>query len=246
MNDHVTTILKGITKTQRVANGYIFVGADPELKVATALNFAKTLNCTSEERPCGACLSCRKIDGSVHPDVMLLEKDEKSFKIEQVQKLKELTHYGPAEGAYKVIIINDADTLTLQAANSFLKTLEEPPENVTFILICNREEGLLPTIASRCQKIIFRETAIKEPPEEIKKMFEALKDKPSDYIGNTDAALKFEHNAENLLGGLFTLFALERMPGEALRVMDALRNIKKSGNKKLVLDWMCLKIWKKN
>jgi len=245
MKNRVETILSGIGRTGRVANAYLFLGGDPKNKIEAALAFAQALNCESENKPCHSCSSCKKAQKGVHPDIIVIEKDKASLKIDQIRRLKESTRYGPAEGHYKVVIVNDADTLTQDAANSFLKALEEPPPNVSFILISNREEGLLPTVVSRCQKIIFSEAEICPPSEEINHAFEALKNKPSDFINNSSLLLGFD-NAENLLGELFMMFAQARIAVPARTIFSALKNIKKSANKKLVLDWMCLKLWKEN
>lgn len=245
MKNRVETILSGIGRTQKVANAYLFLGGDPKNKMDSALAFARALNCESENNPCNACSSCKKAQKGVHPDIIVIEKDKASLKIDQIRQLKGFTRYGPAEGRCKVVIVNDADTLTQDASNSFLKALEEPPPNVSFILISNREEGILPTIASRCQKILFKESEISPPSEEINQAFEALKNRPSDFINNSDLLLRFD-NAENLLGELFTLFAQARIAGSARTIFSALKNIKKSANKKLALDWMCLKLWKEN
>ncbi|MFA4967063.1 MAG: AAA family ATPase [Candidatus Margulisiibacteriota bacterium] len=245
MKDRIETIFSGITKTKRVANAYLFVGGEQEQKMSAAINFAKALNCTSDNKPCGDCVNCKKTDNGIHPDVIIMGKDKSSFKIEQVRQLKELTHFGPSEASYKILIINDADTLTTEAANSFLKALEEPPAGVVFILICNREEGLLPTIASRCQKIIFKEEGPKDIPEQVQEIYQTLKQNPSNFINNANLVAEFD-NAEDLLNGLFVLFAQEQAARPARVVFSALKNLKSRVNKKLVLDWMCLKLWKTN
>ncbi len=245
MEDRVNTILSGIVKTQRVSNAYLFLGGDPQEKITAAINFAKALNCTSEQKPCGACLSCKKTINGIHPDVILIEKEKRSLKIEQVRQLKGLAHYGPSEGQYKVFIICDSETLTDEAANGFLKALEEPPENVTFILISNREEGMLKTIVSRCQKIVFNEKKEFEISENTKIIFDAVSNRPADFINNCDLAQSTE-DAEEMLSGLFFLFGDSRNPKAARTVFSALKNVKRGANKKLALDWMCLNLWKKN
>ena len=232
MKDRVGTIMSGITRTGRVANAYLFVGGEMDRKLKTALDFAGELNCASDTiRPCGECLSCRKLAGSVHPDILTINKDEASFKIDQIRELKELTRFGPSESMYKVIIINDAESMTDQAANSFLKLLEEPPAGVVFILISDREEGIKETIVSRCQKIVFEEPSVKEPPPELTSIFKALKYRPDDFTGNT--VLLYDLPELDLrLTELFTLFARNGDPRPARVVLQALRSIKKHYNKK--------------
>jgi hypothetical protein len=104
---------------------------------------------------------------------------------------------------------------------------------------------MLPTIISRCQKILFREEEILPPEAEIMSAFNSLKDRPNDFINNTNLLSEFE-NTEALFSELFTLYAAEQMPHPARNVFSALKNVKKSGNKKLALDWLCYKLWKTN
>lgn len=245
MKNRIEKILAGICGTQRVTNAYLFLGGEPKNKIDTALLFARALNCESDNKPCNACLSCKKAQSGVHPDIIFIEKDKTSLKIEQIRQLKEFTRYGPAEGRFKVIIINEADTLTQDAANSFLKALEEPPSGVTYILISHREEGLLPTIVSRCQKIIFPEIRPPETSAEAKRVFDSLTNNPSDFINNSNLLLSFE-NAQDLLSELFSLCAQSQLTKPARQVFSALKNLKKGANKKLTLDWMCLNLWKQN
>ncbi|HTY13370.1 MAG TPA: DNA polymerase III subunit [Candidatus Omnitrophota bacterium] len=244
--DRVGTILSGVTRTGRVANAYLFVGGEMEAKLKAALDFAGELNCTSDvAKPCGECLSCRKLAGGVHPDILVIGKDEASFKIDQVRELKELAKFGPSESAYKVIIVNDAETMTEQASNSFLKVLEEPPAGVVFILISDREEGIMRTILSRCQRIVFPDPAVGNAAPELRPLYDALRRRPDDFIGNTEA-LNSQPDLDRCLTELFTLFAQDRDPRSARTVLEALHDVKKRSNKKIAVDWMCLNLWKTN
>ncbi len=157
-------ILSKALKNQTVANSYLFYGPESVGKKLLALELAKSLNC-GEPGPggsCGACVSCQKIQQGTHPDVFLLEPSKSSptvregaIRIDDVRGLQKKLGYLPYEGMYKVAVVNDAELMNLQAANSFLKTLEDPPGQTVIILIAANPFKLLPTIVSRCQGVKF-------------------------------------------------------------------------------------------
>jgi DNA polymerase-3 subunit delta' len=155
----------------RVRHAYLIGGPAGVGKTAFAMAFVSALCCDSPPAPgiaCGSCLSCRKISRGVHPDVQTfgLESQaaasEKSgtknttLTIETVRELSSGTALRPTEGRWKVILIEDAETLQEIAQEALLKTLEEPPRFVVLILLCNDPELLLPTIRSRCQIVDLR------------------------------------------------------------------------------------------
>ncbi|MHB0871253.1 MAG: DNA polymerase III subunit [Chloroflexota bacterium] len=127
-------------------------------KLTLAREFAKTLNCLEPDRPCGRCLSCRKIERGVHPDVQIVELEEgtKNISIEAIRAIQDAVALRPAEGRVKVYIVEEAEHLSEPAANSLLKTLEEPPPSVVMVLTTLDATLLLPTLVSRCQQIDLR------------------------------------------------------------------------------------------
>ena len=146
--------LKSAIKNNKIAHAYIFAGPPDSGRLLLAKNFAKALNCADPENfPCDRCASCVKIDKNLHPDVKSLTYGGRGgdIIIEQIRGLISDIILKPYEGRYKVFIIEDAHLLNAAAANSFLKTLEEPPANSVLILITERPSDLAPTIASRCQ-----------------------------------------------------------------------------------------------
>lgn len=149
----------------QLAHAYLFSGVEGIGKKLAALEFVRTLFCGNRDlqgMPCGTCIQCQKIGHGTHPDVFRLEvmEEKKDIIIDQTRELQASIQMHPLEGKYKVVIIDNAELMNQAAANSVLKTLEEPPENTVFFLITSRLNMLLPTIVSRCQKMFFS-----PPPE---------------------------------------------------------------------------------
>jgi DNA polymerase-3 subunit delta' len=172
---HRSTIasLQTATARQRLAHAYLFHGADAIGKRTTAVCFAQALLC---ERPfgtsladtsvadagldsCGVCRSCRHIEVRTHADYFVVEPDRElatpQIKIEQIREIEQQIMYRPLIGDRKICVIDDADRLTIGAANALLKTLEEPPDHSLFLLISSRPASLPVTIRSRCQALRF-------------------------------------------------------------------------------------------
>ncbi len=162
--DQVKHILSNSLSKNQLAHAYLFFGPESIGKKRTAFEFAKALNCLTSGpiEACDNCDPCRKIDRGLHPDIFFTQPTrstptarEAVIKIDEIRKLQTKLGYLPYEGRTKVAIIDDAEKLNLQAANSFLKTLEEPPDSTILILIASNIHKLLPTIQSRCQSIRF-------------------------------------------------------------------------------------------
>lgn len=146
--------LKSALRSGRIANSYIFSGPENIGKEFVAINFAKALNCISDnEDSCDECISCRKIDDGNHPDIVVIRPQGTRLKIDQMRSLQRQGSYRAMEGKRKVYIITEAEKMTPEAANSLLKTLEEPPGAMVLILVTSVYNALLPTIRSRCQAI---------------------------------------------------------------------------------------------
>jgi DNA polymerase-3 subunit gamma/tau len=165
---HVTRTLANAINSNRVAHAYIFSGVRGVGKTTTARILAKALNCvkgpTSE--PDGTCDSCREISAGNSLDV--IEIDAASNRgIDQIRELREMVRYAPATSRNKVVILDEAHQLTDEASNALLKTLEEPPDRVVFILATTRAEDLVETIKSRAQLFQFRALTFQEIAGEI-------------------------------------------------------------------------------
>lgn len=149
-------LLQNILRTNRVANAYLFAGPPNIGKEFVAVNFAKAINCLElETDACDRCLSCRKIDDGNHPDVWIIRPEGAWMKIDQIRRLQRQISHKPMEGRYKIYILTDVERMNLPAANSFLKTLEEPPGASVLVLLTSNYSALLPTIRSRCQLVRF-------------------------------------------------------------------------------------------
>ncbi|HKD65060.1 MAG TPA: DNA polymerase III subunit gamma/tau [Candidatus Acidoferrales bacterium] len=168
---HVTQTLANAIKSNRVAHAYIFSGVRGVGKTTTARILAKALNCVkgTTAEPDNTCDSCREISAGTSLDV--LEIDAASNRgIDQIRELREMVRYAPASSRYKVVILDEAHQLTDEASNALLKTLEEPPERVVFILATTRSEDLVDTIKSRAQLFNFRSLTFKEIAGEIERV----------------------------------------------------------------------------
>jgi DNA polymerase-3 subunit delta' len=135
-----------------------------------ALELAMALNCEGKDPPCHECTACKKIAAGTHTDVQVIrlsagdEEDAEATRI-SIDQIKDIQHSAslpPFEGKQRVYIIEGAEQLSIEAANRLLKTLEEPPDKVTFILITVNEKLLLPTVVSRCQRIEFQPVPLEE------------------------------------------------------------------------------------
>lgn len=169
--EHVTRTLKNAIQQNRVAHAYIFSGVRGVGKTTSARILAKALNCENgpTTEPDNTCDSCRQIADGTSLDV--LEIDAASNRgIDQIRELREMVRYAPAGSRYKVVILDEAHQLTDEASNALLKTLEEPPEHVIFILATTQPEDLGDTIKSRAQLFQFRLLSFKEIADQIEKI----------------------------------------------------------------------------
>jgi DNA polymerase-3 subunit gamma/tau len=167
--EHVTGTLANAIKNDRVAHAYIFSGARGVGKTTAARILAKALNCVNgpTPEPCGVCDSCKEIASGGSLDV--IEIDAASNRgIDQIRELREMVRYAPAVSRSKVVILDEAHMLTSEASNALLKTLEEPPDRVIFVMATTEPENLEDTIRSRSQHFHFRALTFNEIADRIK------------------------------------------------------------------------------
>lgn len=162
-HDWAVRLLGGSIAHDRVGHAYLITGPDRIGKMTLARTFAQALNCTAADgqRPCGECRTCQLIAADRHPDIRVIlpevsERGAQSIKIEQVRRLQQDLSLSAYEARYKIAILKRFDTANPNAANAFLKTLEEPPGHVILILTATDSDTLLPTINSRCRTVSLR------------------------------------------------------------------------------------------
>jgi hypothetical protein len=203
-------------------------------------------------------LGCAKID------LIEVLPDGATLKIDQVREAQQQVRYGPSAGPYQFVIVREADKLTPDAAAAFLKTLEEPPPKVIFILLVERADRLPATIASRCQRIVFGEIVKKwERKPEFAEYYQAVKAarkmtvldllELASRIGKEKDKEKDEEKGGEKSGGIagietllydLAFYAREELKDIRLArpLLDGIKNLKKRANVKLALDNMCLQL----
>ncbi len=156
--------LKQVMAREKMPHAYLFTGIPGIGKTSTATALAMSLNCHHpiDGDGCGKCPSCRLMIAGNSPDLLFIKPDGQNIKIDQIRDLNHSLSFAPLSLRYRVCIIYQAETMTAEAANSFLKTLEEPPSGNILILNIIEPLNLLPTIVSRCQRVPFKPLALEE------------------------------------------------------------------------------------
>ena len=156
-NEKIKLELEQTIKLNKMSHSYMFIGTSGIGKKMIAKEFAKMILCQGQQKYCNKCKSCIEFDSNNNPDFQLIEPEGVSLKIDQIRQVQKKIIEAPIISEKKVYIIDDADLMTTEAQNCLLKTLEEPPEFVTIILIGSRENNFLSTIKSRCTIIKFQD-----------------------------------------------------------------------------------------
>jgi DNA polymerase-3 subunit gamma/tau len=178
---HVARTLANAIESDRLAHAYIFAGLRGTGKTTVARILAKCLNCEQgpTTTPCGTCTPCTEIGGSRAIDVLEIDAASRT-KVEQTRELLEIVTYAPVRDRYKIMIIDEAHMLSKASFNALLKTLEEPPPNVLFILATTELQKILPTILSRCQVFEFRRVSPAEVAAHLRQICDDEKIRVSD------------------------------------------------------------------
>ena len=159
--EHIITTLKHAVQENKIAHAYLFCGPRGTGKTTIAKLLAKAINCTGHPQPCDECDDCIQITKGEHPDVIEIDAASNNG-VDEVRSLIEKVKYAPTQGKYKVYIIDEVHMMSPGAFNALLKTLEEPPSHVVFILATTEPHKILPTIISRCQRFDFTKLSIED------------------------------------------------------------------------------------
>jgi len=261
-------------KTGRLAHAYLFYGPEGGGKEAIAFEIAKALNCKNEvTKPCNECPSCTKISQLKHPDIKFIIPEAKSWKSEDIQKkfrlksenpyskieytgttsisiekirdLKNESKYTPYEAQKKVFILTEAEKMTREGANSFLKLLEEPPDNLVIILINNSLSTILDTIKSRCQIIYFPPLSFEKALSIVEK-FQDISDNEQKIVRISQGNLKniFEilnHDIDDKRKIIYD-FLKASASGSAVKIQEVVDVIAQKRDKNFLLDILNLLI----
>jgi len=174
--DHIVRILRNQIINDRISHAYLFCGSRGTGKTSTAKIFARAINCQSpmDGSPCGKCDVCRDLSSENNMDVLEIDAASNN-RVEEMRELLDKVKYPPAVGRYKVYIIDEAHMLTIGAFNALLKTLEEPPEHVVFILATTEPHKIPDTILSRCQRYDFKRISLRVMMDRLSKIGQDMK-----------------------------------------------------------------------
>jgi len=258
-NEQIQELLKNTIKSEKIVNGYIFSGTGKTKNYIYAKEFAKMILCLKDGKTsyCDSCKSCLMFSDNNHPDYYEITKENtESIKIDEIREMQEKIYEKPIISSKKVYIINNAEQMTKEAQNCLLKTLEEPPEFVSIILISDNENNLLTTIKSRCTKIAFTEETEEELTKEDKENIEILEKifgNVSNYVSidllnKVDILYKEKENILKNLEHINNIFIKKAKTDtkylEYIDYVEETKNkLKANSNYDMCIDNLILKIW---
>ena len=206
-NDKIKQQLKQAVDLNKTSHSYLFLGISGIGKKMIAKEFAKMILCESEDKYCNHCKSCIEFDSNNNPDFQLIQPDGSSIKIEQIRQIQKKILEAPIISKNKVYIIDDADFMTIEAQNCLLKTLEEPPEFVTIILIGSKENSFLSTIKSRCTIIKFQSIDNEQIKDYLNKNYEinSISEEMLDIFGGSIGKAEDLKDKEELFSNIIQI-----------------------------------------
>jgi DNA polymerase-3 subunit delta' len=191
--ERVAGWLQSAIEQERLAHAYLFTDSNTMEMKQMAIELAKVLNCEKKGRDaCDNCSTCVQIKHGNHPDVVTIQPDGTYIKIDQVRAVQAAFRYRASDQIRRVLIIEDAEKMRLETANSLLKFLEEPVSPMVAILLTDKKERILPTIQSRCQWVRFAKSALETKQKwYLEKGYDAA-------VANLLASLKYQHEYSHL------------------------------------------------
>ena len=201
-NQEIKEYLNHAIESDNISHSYLFLGTDGIGKKMIAKEFAKNILCNNTKDETCTCKSCTCFISDNHPDFSIINEEGSNIKIEQIRNITEKVIEKPIISDRKVYIINDADKMTKEAQNCLLKTLEEPPEYVTIILISSNENIILNTIKSRCMSIKFKNISdenLSKFAKEILGYEELTQNMLKSFGGSIGKAIKLKENSNKYL-----------------------------------------------
>ena len=186
--EHIVKSLQNAIKSQKISHAYLFCGPRGTGKTTLARLLAKSVNCENPDKaPCGECDNCRAANEGTHPDIIEINGANETH-VDDVREIIERANLAPMQGKVKIYIIDEVHQLSSAASSALLKTLEEPPENVIFVLATTDPQKLLPTIISRCQRYDFTKIKNKDISNHLQKIGEKenihIDEKAAELIAN--------------------------------------------------------------
>ncbi len=258
-NDKIKELLQESIKNNQVSHSYLFIGESGIGKKMIAKEFAKAILCLGDNKYCDNCKSCLEFDGGNNPDFSIIEPDGNVIKIDQIREMQKEVQEKPIISNKKVYIINDADKMKREAQNALLKTLEEPPEFVTIILVGENENEFLATIKSRCMILHFNPISNSDMTKYLEENYNMnvtsnmldvfqgsigkaieLKDKQEEYLAIEQAIENLEK--EDLIDLIKKLDILYTSKDEILDMLDYINIILLKKSKENVKYTDCIKI----
>mgnify|MGYP002581164177 CR=1 FL=1 len=246
-NDIIKEQLKKSINNNQISHSYLFVGIEGIGKKMLATELAKAILCLNDNKYCNNCKSCVEFDGNNNPDFLYIEPDGNSLKIEQIREMQKKVVEQPIISKNKVYIIDNADLMTREAQNCLLKTLEEPPEFVTIILIGSNESNFLSTIKSRCTILRFENIEPSKIEKYLKEKF-GIQEVPKSIIEAANGSIgkaELLKDKQELYIAIDTV--LENI--EKMDLIDTLKNAdiiyKSQDEKNEILEYINIKFLKK-